>query len=188
MRLSKIRGWLQLTPPKEGSNSFPYRLELINKESNTAITNHEYKIGDKIAFHLVADAAVVGTNTPKRYIYLFLIDKNGNMILGYPSAEDGNVGNQFPKLDSKRELVKDVFLFEGEVSEPVGTDNYFLLASDEQIPNYDAVFNQEGVRGTPRGVNPLGNLLNLGNEGGTRGFTKSVANWNLIKLPVKSKR
>ncbi|MBP6416823.1 MAG: caspase family protein [Chitinophagaceae bacterium] len=188
MRLSKIRGWLQLTPPKEGSNSFPYRLELINKESNTAITNHEYKIGDKIAFHLVADASVVGTNTPKRYIYLFLIDKNGNMILGYPSAEDGNVGNQFPKLDSKRELVKDVFLFEGEVSEPVGTDNYFLLASDEQIPNYDAVFNQEGVRGTPRGVNPLGNLLNLGNEGGTRGFTKSVANWNLIKLPVKSKR
>ncbi len=188
MRLSKIRGWLQLTPPKEGTNSFPYKLELINKETNTAITNQEYKIGDKIAFRLVADAAYVGANTPKRYIYLFLIDKNGNMILGYPGAEDGNVGNQFPKLDSKKELVKDVFLFEGEVSEPVGTDNYFLLASDEQIPNYDAVFNQEGVRGTPKGNNPLGNLLNLGNEGGTRGFTKSVANWNLIKLPVKSKR
>ena len=188
MRLSKIRGWLQLVPPKEGTNSFPFKLKLINQATNAVITSNEYKIGDKIAFHLVADEAIANAGTPKRYIYLFLIDKYGNMTLGYPGAEDGNVSNQFPKLDSKRELVKDVFLFEGEVSEPIGTDNYFLLASDEQIPNYDAVFNQEGVRGVPRGASPLGNLLNLGNEGGTRGFTKSVANWNLIKLPIKSKR
>ena len=188
MRLSKIRGWLQLVPPKEGTNSFPYRLELINQTTSKPITNHEYKIGDKIAFHLVANDAIASVSTPKRYIYLFLIDKDGNMKLGYPDAESGNVDNQFPKLDNKRELVKDAFLFEGEVTEPVGTDNYFLLASDEQIPNYDAVFTQEGVRGIPRGTSPLGNLLNLGNDGGTRGFTKSVANWNLIKLPVKSKR
>ncbi len=189
MRLSKIRGWLQLSPPKEGTSNFPFRLELIDKSTQKPITNHEYRLGDNIAFHLVADSGNTGASAAKRYIYVFMIDKNGNMVLGYPDSEGGNVNNQFPKLDSKKELVRDVLLFEGEVSDPVGTDNYFLIASDEPIPNYAAVFNQEGVRaGTPRGGSPLGNLLNMGNEGGTRGFTKSASNWNLIKLPVKSRR
>jgi hypothetical protein len=50
------------------------------------------------------------------------------------------------------------------------------------------VFNQEGVRAGARGVgSPLGNLLNMGNAEGTRGFTKSVSNWNLIRLAIKSK-
>lgn len=188
MRLSKIRGWLQLAPPKEGSSNFPYHLELINKKTNTAITNHEYKVGDQVAFHLVANDGITVANDVKRYVYVFLIDKDGNMVLGYPDAESGNVNNQFPKIDNDRELVKDVLLFEGEVSEPIGTDNYFLLASDEQITNFATVFNQEGVRGAPSINNPLGNLLNMGNEGGTRGFKKSVANWNLLRLPVKSRK
>ena len=62
-----------------------------------------------------------------------------------------------------------------------------MLAADEAIPNYAMVFNQEGVRAAGGVENPLGNLLNMGNEGGTRSFKKSVSNWNLIKLPVKSR-
>ncbi len=189
MRLSKIRGWLQLTPPKEGTGHFPYRLEIRDKNTNTPITDHRYKVGDQVTFHLVADETREATNMPKRYIYVFMIDKEGNMVLGYPDAGDGNVGNQFPKYDNRREWVKDVYLFGGDVSEPIGTDNYFLLASDEPITNFAAVFNQEGVRaGTPKGGSPLGNLLNMGNEGGTRGFTKSASTWNLIRMPVKSTR
>ncbi len=186
MRLSKIRGWMQLTGPKEGDSNFPFHLELVNTTENKLVTTGEYKVGDKVAFHLVANPGYTGASRVKRYVYVFMIDKQGNMLLGYPDAESGNVDNQFPKIDNNHILVKDVRLFEGEVSEPVGTDNYFLLASDEPIPNYAAVLNQEGVRGTPKGNNPLGNLLNLGNDGGTRGFTKSVSNWNLIRLSVKS--
>lgn len=189
MRLSKIRGWLQLAPPKEGTSSFPYNLSLIDVNTKAPITNQEYKLGQKVAFHLVANENYNSTtNIPKRYIYVFMIDKEGNMVLGYPDPESGNVNNQFPKYDNNREFVKDVYLFEGEVQEPVGTDNYFLLASDEPISNFAAVFNQEGVRGTAPAANSLGNLLNMGNEGGTRGFSKSASTWNLIKLPVKSKR
>jgi Caspase domain len=186
MRLSKIRGWMQLTGPKEGDSNFPFHLELMNTTANKLITTGEYKVGDKVAFHLVANPGYTGASRVKRYVYVFMIDKQGNMLLGYPDAESGNVDNQFPKIDNNHILVKDVRLFEGEVSEPVGTDNYFLLASDEPIANYAAVLNQEGVRGAPKGNNPLGNLLNLGNDGGTRGFTKSVSNWNLIRLSVKS--
>ncbi len=187
MRLSKIRGWLQLSPPKDANKNFPFHLELVNTGTNQAVTSHEYKIGDKIAFHLVADKGYTGANGIKRYVYVFLIDKDGTMTLGYPAPEDGNVANQFPKFDNNRNLVEDVSLFEGEVSLPVGTDNYFLLASDEPITNYTAVFTQAGVRGATRDPNPLGNLLNLGNDGGTRGFTKSVSNWSLIKMAMKSR-
>ena len=185
MRLSKIRGWLQLTGPSEGATNFPFHLELINTTENKIVTSGEYKVGDKVAFHLTANPGVFGASIAKRYVYVFMIDKQGNMMLGYPDAESGNADNQFPKI-SDHKLVSDVLLFEGEVSEPVGTDNYFLLASDEPIANYAAVLNQAGVRGAPKDNNPLGNLLNIGNEGGTRGFTKSVSNWNLIKLSIKS--
>ena len=187
MRLSKIRGWQQLTGPKEGDKTFPFQLEVVDKSVNKTITNSEYKIGDKVAFNLVAEKGYTGANKVKRYVYVFLIDKDGNMVLCYPDAEAGNVANQFPKFENYN-LVKNVFLFEGDVSEPVGTDNYYLLASDEPISNYAMVFNQEGVRSAAKGVgSPLGNLLNMGNTGGTRGFNKSVSNWNIIRLSVKSK-
>jgi len=185
MRLSKIRGWVQLTGPKEGESNFPFHLEMKNKETDNQITDNKYKIGEKVAFHLVANEGYTGANKVKRFIYVFLIDKAGNMILAYPDADAGNVGNQFPKFENFN-LVKDVFLFEGTVSEPVGTDNYFLLASDEPITNYAMVFNQEGVRAAGGEESPLGNLLNMGNEGGTRSLKKTVSNWNLIRLSVKS--
>jgi hypothetical protein len=185
MRLSKIRGWMQLAGPREGTSNFPFHLEMVNKNENKLITDNQYKVGDKVAFNLVVDNNATNSGIAKRYIYVFMIDKNGNMILGYPDKESGNVGNQFPKYENFN-LIKNVFLFEGDVSEPVGTDNYFMLASDEQIPNYADVLNQEGVRGVEKSNNPLGNLLNLGNEGGTRGFNKSVSNWKLMKLSIKS--
>lgn len=185
MRLSKIRGWVQLTGPKEGETNFPFHLEMRNKETGQLVTNNEYKVGEQIAFHLVANDGYTGANKVKRFVYVFIIDKAGNMILAYPEADAGNVGNQFPKFENFN-IVKDVFLFEGTVSEPVGTDNYFLLASDEPITNYAMVFNQEGVRAAGGEESPLGNLLNMGNEDGTRSLKKTVSNWNLIKLSVKS--
>ncbi|MFZ1264583.1 MAG: caspase family protein [Chitinophagaceae bacterium] len=187
MKLSKIRGWQQLAGPKDGDKTFPFHLEVVNKADSKVITNREYKVGDKVAFNLVADKGYTGANKVKRYVYVFLIDKDGNMVLCYPDADAGNVANQFPKFENFN-LVSNVFLFEGDVQEPVGTDNYYVLASDEPISNYAMVFNQEGVRAATRGVgSPLGNLLNLGNNEGTRGFNKSVTNWNIIRMSIKSK-
>ncbi|MEP6701065.1 MAG: caspase family protein [Bacteroidota bacterium] len=188
MRLSKIRGWQQLSGPK-GDKTFPFHLEIENKATGKIITNQEYKVGDKVGFNLVAEKGYTGANKVKRYVYVFLINKDGDMVLCYPDADAGNVANQFPKFQDFT-LINNVFLFEGDVEDPVGTDNYYLLASDEPISNYAMVFNQEGVRGIgdSKGVaNPLGNLLNMGNQGGTRGFNKSVTNWNLIRLSIKSK-
>ncbi len=187
MRLSKIRGWQQLAGPKEGDEQFPFYLEIVNKATKQPIGAEGYRLGDKISFNLVAQEGA-GPVRVKRYIYVFVIDKDGNMVLGFPEAEDGNQTNQFPKYEAGG-LVKRVTLFDGDVQEPIGTDNYYILASDEPISNYAMLFNQEGVRAGARGSNnPLGNLLNMGNEEGTRGFGKSVSNWSLIRLSVKARK
>ncbi len=186
MRLAKIRGWQQLAGPKEGDKSFPFHLELTNNATDKLITNNEYYLGDNISYHLVLNKGYDHGAILKRYVYVFVIDKDGNMILAYPDPNAGNRDNQFPKYDNNI-LVNKVPLLDGSVEPPLGTDNYYLLASDEPITNYALLFNQEGVRSAARGGNPLGNLLNMGNEEGTRGFGKSVSNWSLIRLAVKSK-
>jgi hypothetical protein len=187
MRLSKIRGWQQLVGPKEGDEQFPFYLEVVNKKNNLPVGPEGYKLGDKITFNLKVKDEYTGYIRVKRYIYVFVIDKDGSMLLGFPD-DGGNVTNQFPKYENNI-LVRSATLFDGEVQEPVGTDNYYVLASDEPIPNYVMLFNQEGVRAGIKGnPNPLGNLLNLGNAEGTRGFGKSVSNWSLMRLSVKARR
>lgn len=184
MRLSKVRGWLNLAGPR-GGTPFPFHLEL--KNSNTGKAADEAKVGDEVSLHVVADKNYKSVSISQKYIYAFGIDKKGKMQLLYPDDNGGNVENKFPKKDGDK-IVEDLELVAFSIGEPVGTDTYILIASDEPIQNYSMVFNQEGVRGvdTRGSKNPISDLLNLGNEG-TRGFGKSPANWNLLKLSVKSK-
>ena len=187
MKLAKIRGWQQLVGPNEGDKSFPFHLELTNTATENLITTNEYFVGDNISFDLVLNKSYAHSSILKRYVYVFMIDKDGNMVLAYPEASAGNRDNQFPKY-TNQELVKKVSLFKGDIVPPLGTDNFYVLASDEPIINYALLFNQEGVRSVTKGEeNPLSNLLNLGNENGTRGLKKSVSNWSLMRLAIKSK-
>ena len=193
MKLSKIRGWLQLTGPAGGKNAFPFHLELVNKKTQKVIGSEGCKIGDEISLRIAADKNYKSINgIATKYIYIFAIDQYGKMSLGYPGENDGNVYNKFPHLNNNA-IVENEELFEYEVTDPVGTDNIFLLATNEPIANYAMVFNQEGVRGMEsemRGEqNPLVDLLNIGNEHTRSGFDKKAipASWILYKLPVKSR-
>jgi len=50
-----------------------------------------------MSMHLVATSEIRKyTGTPK-YVYAFVIDKNGKMQLAYPDENDGNQSNRFPK-------------------------------------------------------------------------------------------
>ena len=186
MRLSKIRGWMQLVTPSPGISNFPFHLEIVNSATDKKIDTLEYKVGEQMSLHLAANENATTVFIPKKYVYVFVIDRSGNMLAAYPNSAGGNVDNRFPKYEGGN-LIEDFTLFDYNVTEPAGTDNFFLLASEEPISNYVMVFNQAGVRGIERNAtNPLINLLNLGNEEGTRGFTESPANWCLLKLSVKS--
>ncbi len=188
MKLSKIKGWLNLAPPVEGLAKFPYHIEMVNRLSNTIYQQPEVKVGDKIDYYLVFDSAFDVNSLSRKFVYVFVIDSDGKMQLAYPRGVDGNQINQFPKKDNKGVIVIREKIFGGTIGEPAGTDNYFLLATDEAIPNHMSIFSQAGVRAAPINKTPLANLLNMGNEGGTRNLNKTISNWTVIKLQVKSSK
>lgn len=187
-RLSKIRAWLNLQAPRTG-NQFPFHLEVRNESTGQLLGEQGITVGDKLSVYLKAGENYASRwDRKKRFVYVFLIDRNGNMSLVYPDENSGNLGNHFPVLDDKEQPLAGQKLAEGEVTEPVGTDTYFMLATEEPVPDYAYAFNQQGVRGNPsvNQNNPLNELINLANPA-ARGFRKPIAdNWNLERVAVKT--
>jgi hypothetical protein len=141
------------------------------------ITGDQYKKGESVQLFLEANESFKKSSVKKRYVYLFMIDRNGQMQLLYPQSSVGNVDNQFPRY-LNNELIRSTYLVGGKVEGPIGTDTYFILATDEGIPNYSQVFNQEGVRSVNSPFS-LKSVLMTGMEGNTRSNTQTPTNWSL---------
>jgi hypothetical protein len=188
LRLSKVRGWLNIEPPDD-EDKFPFKLELKTSNTNKVIGSEGIKVGEQFNLFIVSEKNFANKWDDKlRYVYVFDIDQSGTMTLLYPAPSSGNT-NKFPKLDEDHLPIPEKKLDAGFIysgSEPVGTDNYYFLATDEAIPNYDIVFNQEGVRG--RGLEgPFGGLLNLGNmQTRSVSITRTPASWILQRIAVKT--
>ncbi len=177
--ISKIRGWLQLAAPLPSKNDFPFQLVIRDKASGQVIEKDAYRMKQSIQFFLETEESKKIGSIPKRYVYLFIIDRDGKMTLIYPYGSDGNVDNQFPKYRDGQ-LVRSNPLRGGSVGGPIGTDNYMLLTTDEAIPNYTQVLNQEGVRSVKTSF-ALKSVLMIGLEGNTRSNSKTPANWSLTR-------
>ena len=84
-------------------------------------------------------------------------------------------------------MVKQYDLCELEVTQPSGTDTYYLLATDQPIANPQLALNQTGVRGhSATGDSPLEKLLNMGNEGFSNRGLNTTEHWTLRRLSVKA--
>ena len=196
LKLSKIRGWLNLKSPDASKKGFGYHLELYNIKDKKPIKNNHYRIGDQVSMKLVADQDSLPSSAPKSFIYVFIIDQSGNMNLFFPGP-DGNDQNEFPKYDSSGKLIREVTLPKDanqhpiilKIGQPSGTDNYFLLACENPVQNATQVFNQKGVlNNVSRGSgdpNPLSQLLSLGNNVSRGAPAPTTANWSLQRLFVK---
>jgi hypothetical protein len=188
LRLSKVRGWLNILPPDE-EDKFPFKLELKKNSTNQVIGSEGIKVGEQFSLYIASEKKFASNWDGKlRYVYVFDIDQSGTMTLLYPAPSSGNT-NKFPRLDENHLPILEKKLDAGFIysgSEPVGTDNYYFLVTDEAIPNYDIIFNQPGVRG--RGLEgPFGGLLNLGNAATrTASMTKTPASWFLQRIAVKT--
>lgn len=192
LKIAKIKGWLQLIPPQAGKRNFPFHVELIDMRTKQLKKQNVCKLGETISFHLVLDKDYSPGEYQllNSYLYIFTIDREGKMLLLFPQ-ENGNNNeySRFPFRDEMNRIIPDKDLFSYEVSEPVGTDNIFLLATDQPIANCESVFNQEGVgaigkRSTDN--NPMLKILNLGNEGYQARDAVTTERWTLMKLGVKS--
>ena len=134
MTLGKIKGWLQLSSP-EGVQPFPYHLELVNARTGEIYKNNILIEGDTCSLALIAQENAQFYD--QRFIYIFIVDQNGNSCLLFPDKNYGNVENHFP-LNNKDfgKTPKKVLLNGSEfiISPPLGTDTYIMLATEEAIP------------------------------------------------------
>ena len=185
-KIAKVRDWLMLQGPG-GQNKFPYKLSFEYYSSGEKIKNNEAKLSDTLSIYFEEDSSEGGwrTNYKKRYIYVFSIDSKGGMNLLFPDINSGNIENKFPVTDNYNKADSRSFIASILITPPVGTDNYFMLSSEEAINNL-SIFNQEAVitRG-PESTNPLEALLFTGAK--TRSEVITPITWGINKVVLKTK-
>jgi hypothetical protein len=195
-RITRLRSWIELEPPPD-SSPFPYSLAFQEISSKRWVTQGEMRKGEQYKLYLKSDPDLLhrleqaGKQVPKRYVYVFIIDSDGTGTPLFPGSQ-GNVENLFPIHPEQTPLPAEISLSTGTydltITDPLGTDVYFMIASDEVI---DAmVFSFEGVRGGPEGTRGgnLSRLLFGIGSGRTRGVKPSPAasQWSIEKRVIRS--
>ena len=187
LKLSKLRGWLNLMVPDATKKGLGYHMELYNEDQKMIIRNGMYRIGDNLTMKLVADSNLATLFPRPKYVYIFAVDQSGAMNLFFPE-DDGNVTNKFP-IYADGDPVKELSLITYVVPAPSGTDNFFVLACEEPIANPSMIFNQEGVnKAVARAAgdtNPLADLMDMGNAGSRGAGKKTPANWSVQRYSFK---
>lgn len=151
LRLARLRAWMEIEPPA-ADVPFPYGLAFKEVSSGRLITGGEMRKGERYKLYLRADPDLLrrleqsGQKAPPRYVYVFIIDSDGAGTSLFPGAQ-GNVENRFPSGTAPlpAEIPLSSRDYDLEVSDPLGTDVYFLIASPEAID--PTVLSFEGVRG-----------------------------------------
>jgi hypothetical protein len=192
MRLAKLRYWITLPSPVNTANYFPFKLQ-FNKENNQPLSNNKIRIGETFDIKLI-DYSKANEKPTEKFVYVFSMNKEGQMSLVYPEETDGNQNNKFPKYKeypSWNERIKEILLMVFTAEEPLGTDHYFMIASEQQIPDYASLFNQQGIGANKRGDadtgNPFDVLLDMESESVSSRAGPAVTTgytWNLLKYTL----
>ncbi|HEX4960961.1 MAG TPA: caspase family protein [Thermoanaerobaculia bacterium] len=185
LRLAKIHAWLTLdSPPGE---EFPYHLALLDSEKRKVAPKSPLPAGATYGLALEAQPKQLGKSVTSRYVYVFAINSTGASILMLP--RNGNVENHFP-LPSGTGPLAEILLGTQpsfRIAEPFGTDTYFLLTTNEAVPD-PWVLEYPGVRKRgPQGRTPLEELLSQRGSTSRRSPPPSLpATWSLEKLTFES--
>jgi len=179
--LRTIHAWHLLESPP--GSRFPYRLALRRKRDQV-LPRESGVIGDE-RYEIVLQAAMpLPAKIAPRYIYAFAVDSNGKSTLLFPFITSGSVENRFPTSPPPTEIeLGDASSF--QVGPPYGVDTYFLLSTDEPLPN-PAILDWDGVRSPAHPQTPLGQLLAM-----TASGTRSIAlltpsSWSIEKVVYES--
>ncbi|HYI11483.1 MAG TPA: caspase family protein [Thermoanaerobaculia bacterium] len=183
LRLRRIQAWQLLESPPEGRS--PYRL-VLRRGSGGAIVQDATVIGEETYEPILSAARTPGAELPPRYFYVFVIDSHGKSVLVFPADGTGSVENRFPLASPPP---RDIPLGERArlvIEPPYGIDTYYLLSTDEPLPN-PWILEWNGVRTrSPQSPTALEQLLLLtGSE--TRASSISTPRaWSIEKVDFES--
>lgn len=184
LKLMKIHSWLYLpSPPDDGD--WPFYLEVKKYHSDISFTSGTVNGNDTILLYLKADAEELSNwDHSLRYVYVFDIDSKGKMTLIFP--RNSSVENRFPTTIEGKTSMESRLGPKLIINNESSTDNYFLLASDEPIPNPD-VLNQDGVktRGFAWDDSPFATVVDTGSNTRSPGFV-TPSNWCLQKITLQT--
>lgn len=185
LKLRRIHGWYHLVSPP-GPRP-PYQLAL-QRESNGEIVKDGSLIGQEDYRVVLTPTGTRAVQSVPRFYYAFVIDSRGKSFLAFPQRATGSVENRFPLPagDPTTPLrLGDNAVF--SIREPYGVDTYFLLSTDEPLPN-PSVLEWDGLR-APQWTEPLTALeqlflLTIDPTRGARPLTTSQ--WSIEKVTFES--
>lgn len=177
LRLRRIHGWQNLPSPSE---PHPYELAM-RRLRDGAVVRDRLLVGlDEYSLVLRAKKAA----RPPQYIYVFMIDSHGRSVLLFPLG--GSVENRYPLASEKAPLAEIVLEGTFEVIEPYGVDTYFVLATDEPLPD-PWVLEWDGVRGQRAAHSPLEELLTAtGAPSRSAARVRTPSNWTIERATFTS--
>jgi hypothetical protein len=179
LRLRAVHAWHFLeSPPAE---RFPYRLSIRRARDGELLPDDSFIIGDEKYELVMTSSPPFSANLKPRYIYVFVIDSYGKSTLLFP--HDGSVENRFPPSPPPAEIpFGEAGAF--EATTPYGVDTYFLLATEEPLPD-PWILEHHGVRAS-HPQTPLETLLTL-TASGTRSISIATpSKWSITKATYES--
>jgi hypothetical protein len=199
VRIGKVRAWLTLSG-RPGQTAFPYSLALRKVGSDVSVHTAVLYGGEQYKLFLQLDPAYKGTNTARRWVYVFAISQQGKGTLLFPRLDSGNEGNHLPRAErDERQMAPAAPLirmldqpYDLEIGEPWGTDTYILISTKDALPNPN-IFDFEGVQST-RGAqsrgssgSPLQDLLDSCGVS-SRGViaAKAPTEWSIERITFQS--
>ena len=195
VRMARLRAWIELEPPQAEYSLSRTVWRFRRHRRSAMVTEGEMRRGERYKLYLKSDPDLLqrleqaGKKAPRRYVYVFIIDSDGTGTSLFPGAQ-GNVENLFPpdQTPLPAEIPLSSRDYDLEISDPLGTDVYFMIVSAEIIDPMLLSF--EGIRGGPEGIRggSLSRLLVGIGSGRTRGGKQPPApsQWSIEKRVIRS--
>jgi hypothetical protein len=186
LRLRRIHAWQLLESPPEARAA--YRLGLRRARDGERVKERAL-IGDETyELALRAESTPLAPHVQPRCIYIFTIDSYGRSTLLFPGMS-GSVENRFPSTLPAPPEIRLGAAGTFEIAPPFGVDTYFLLTTDEPLPN-PWILEWDGVRtraaSPPAATTTLEQLLLLTGDSSRTGPAVTPANWSLEKVMYES--
>jgi hypothetical protein len=183
-RLQRIHLWQTLPSPP--AQQFNYRLGIRRARDNALITDETLTVAEAYGLVLREAPGPRELSSP-RFVYVFVVDSYGKSVLLFPRGPLGSVENRFPPSDAPHAEIRLGAAASFIPQPPFGTDTYFLLSTDEALPD-PWILEWDGVRAPKkRGETPLERLLLLmmSDDRGVRTIPP-VSHWSIERLPYST--